>query len=428
MSRSLKLTAIFFLALVFAAGISIRPPSEQDNRTNNTPAALISSARARGSGKLVPPERPLRAVQVMTFDCDSWSEVNDRLAAFKKAGVMAVILRVFHNKGDTPYKFIKPSADRGVYFRTRHAPVVADVLGPFCELAREHGLKVIAWMTSRYANYGREDKTELRCMAWNFDKKEPVPKKGYCPLLPEAQDAITALYTDLARYPVHGVLIQDDLILKHTEGMNPRARKLYRKATGRKADPRLFYKNVRKSGGRHIVGAYTDEFRKWNKWKSAGLLLLAERIRKAVHKKRPGIPVGLNLYYETATRPEKGLEWFSQDMEACLRSDLDFYALMLYHRQMRKELSLSRQSVFDLIDNSVDKLSKKVDKPQRIWVKLQTVDWSTGARVPAAELSELAGKVIHNKVGLVLVPAPRSLDRDTIRTVYGKAGADRGRE
>ncbi len=419
MRRSFKLILIFIIVAGFAAGVPVRRSPEGAVCTNDVSGLLANAARAGDRGKLAPPKQPVRAVQVMTFGCESWTEVNQRLAEFKQAGVMAVIVRVFHNPGDTAYKFIEPASDRGVYFQTEHAPVVADVLGPFCELAHAHGIKVIAWMTSRYANYGREDKTVLRCMAWDFGKKGPVQRRGYSPLLPEAQDAIIAVYEDLAGYPIDGVLIQDDLILKHTEGMNPRARRFYQKVSGKPADPDRFYKNVRKAGERYIVGEYTEEFMEWAGWKNSTLLLLAERIRDAVHGKRPFAPVGLNIYYETVSRPEKGLTWFSQDMDATLRSDLDFYALMLYHRQMRRELSLSRQSVFDLIDTSVSRLSGKVDRSQRLWVKLQTVDWFTGARVPEAELVELAKKVRVSKAGLVLVPAPPALDRDTIRAVYG---------
>ncbi len=421
MSRSLKLTTICIVLLAFVGGLMFRPTACREGADTGPPEFLARPARAGPSGKLTPPERPLRAVQVLTFGCDSWSEVNDRLADFKKAGVMAVIVRVFHNKGDRAYGFIEPDSETGVYFRTDHAPVVADVLGPFCEMAHAHGIKVIAWMTSRYANYGKEDATALRCMSWDFGKKGPVPQKGHSPLLPEAQEAIISIYSDLARYPIDGVLIQDDLILKHTEGMNPRARRLYEKVSGRKADPDLFYKKVRKSGDRYYVGEYTDEFMKWARWKNSTLLLLAERIRKAVHQKRPHVPVGLNIYYETATRPEKGLTWFSQDMEATMRSDLDFYALMLYHRQMRRELSLSRESVFDLIDTAVDKLAGKADRSQRIWVKLQTVDWFTGARVPEAELVSLSRRVCDSNVGLVLMPASPSLDGYAIKSIYEKS-------
>jgi len=387
---------------------------------------LIPSATSFGEkggegvrGKLTPPNKPVRALQVVKFDADSFAEVDRRLADFKKAGVDAIILRVFHNRGDAYYGFVEPRYDRGVYFKTREAPVVADVLGPVINLARRRGLLVIAWMTSRYANYGREQETALTCMAWDFGRNEAVPARGYSPLLPKARDRIAAVYADLARYPIDGVLIQDDLILRHTEGMNPAARALYEKSTGRKADPGLFFKDLVKTGSGYRVGRYTDEFDKWCRWKNAGLVSLAERIRSEVQARRPGAPVGMNLYYESLTAPHHALSWYAQDLSATLDSDLDFYALMLYHRQMASELRLSRDEVFDLIDASLADMARRVDYIQRIWVKAQSVDWDTGARIPPSEIARLLGRSRrHGPVGLVVMPAHGSLDLAALKEIF----------
>lgn len=362
-------------------------------------------------GKLTPPARPLRALQVISFDCNTWAEVGRRLDEIREAGVQAIILRVFHNEGDGYYKFIKPEASRGVYFQTGQCPMVADVLGPVCEMAHRRGIAVIAWMTTRYADYGHEGESSLRCMAWDFESGAAKERKGYCPLLPEIHERLAALFTDLARYPIDGVMLQDDLMLKHTEGMNPAARKLYEKHTGRPADPSRFYRDVRVEGGRMVVGEYTDEFRAWCRWKNAGMLALAERLRSAVHSRRPNKPFGLNIYYETMTSPDKALAWYSQDLDATIASDLDFYALMLYHRQMSDELRLSRKQVLGLIDEALLDLAGRVDFTQRIWVKVQCVDWDTGTRIPHDEMAELFGRARrHGPVGLVVVPTPRSLD------------------
>ncbi len=375
---------------------------------------------ARPSARLTPPPRPVRALQVMEFECATWDEVAERLDEFKAAGVRAVILRVFHNPGDGYYRMITPAAPAGVYFKTAAAPVVADVLGPVIELAHQRGLWVIAWMTTRYVDYGHEQDRALRCMAWDFGKKAPVPARGQSPLLPEVQDRVDALFSDLARYPIDGVLLQDDLVLRHTEDLSPRARELYKKATGRDADPALFYKNVHKtSSGKYAVGGYSGAFYEWKRWQNRELIRFAERLRRTVQAARPHAPVGINLYYEALTDPDHALPWYAQDLDAALDSDLDFYSLMLYHRQMQKELHLSRKAVFDLIDTSLASLLKRVDYPQRVWVKAQSVDWDTGARVPAAELTGFLARVKkRGPVGLVVIPAKKSLDLGALRKIY----------
>ncbi|HUT53844.1 MAG TPA: poly-beta-1,6-N-acetyl-D-glucosamine N-deacetylase PgaB [bacterium] len=404
--------AVFFWA-AFPLMITAPPASGGDD-----PAAPKAAAHA--SGKLTPPARPLRAVQVMEFECATWDEVDKRLDEFKAAGVQAVILRVFHNQDDGYYRMINPAAPAGVYFQTSAAPVVADVLGPVIQMAHKKGLWVIAWMTTRYADYGHERESALPCMAWDFGKKAAVPARGQSPLLPEVQDRVAAIFADLARYPIDGVLLQDDLVLRHTEDMGPRARELYKKATGRDADPALFYRNVHKTaGGKYAVGGYTDAFYEWKRWQNRELLRFAERLRRTVQALRPHVPVGMNLHYEALTDPDHALPWYAQSLDATLDSDLDFYSLMLYHRQMQKELHLSRKAVFDLIDGALTSLLSRVDFPQRVWVKAQSVDWDTGARIPAAELTELLIRARgHGPVGLVVIPAKKSLDLAALKGIY----------
>ena len=402
-----------FLAILLAlilVGVGSEPPAGKS----------AGASRVAGPLKLTPPPSPVRGVQVLTLDCRDWDEVDQRLAEFKAGGVKVVIVRVFHNPGDRHYPFIRPAHPSGVYFQTSASPVVADALGPILKLAHRRGLKVVAWMTTRYADYGREDELELRAMSWDFEKKQTVPARGYCPLLPEVHDRLSAVYSDLARYPIDGVLIQDDLVYRHLEGMNPRARALYEQATGRKADPDLFFKQATKIGpGRYRVGQYTEEFHKWRRWQNAGLVLLAERLRNQVQAVRPGTPVGINIYYETVTAPDNAMTWFAQDMEALLQSNLDFYALMLYHRQMMSELNLSKNQVFALIERAVDALAVRADHQQRIWVKLQTVDWNSGARIPAAEVAELAARVEKiGPVGIILMPTPKSLDETALKEIF----------
>ena len=76
------------------------------------------------------------------------------MKSLKEAGVDTLILRVFQNKGDRMYKFVNPHREEGVYFKTRDAPVVDDILGKMVEMAHRNGLEIFAWMTTRYATSG----------------------------------------------------------------------------------------------------------------------------------------------------------------------------------------------------------------------------------------------------------------------------------
>jgi biofilm PGA synthesis lipoprotein PgaB len=379
-----------------------------------TPAPALQPP---AEGKLYPPARPIRALQILNLDCKTWEELGLRLEAFKAAGANAVILRVFHNPGDGYYPFIVPAAESGVYFTTGRSPVVADLLGPFCALAHQKGLRVIAWMTTRYADYGGPA-PGLGCMAWDPATRAVKPARGFSPLLPEVRERLGALYADLARYPIDGVLLQDDLMLHQTECLNPKARELYFRDTGRTADPARLFAHPRRAGGRY---QFDDslEFRRWRRWENGQLLALAEELRRRVHAVRPRLPVGLNLFYETVTRRDQSLAWFAQDLDATLASDLDFYALMLYHRQMAEELQLPTVEVLALIEKSLRALVGRVDYPQRIWVKAQSVDWKTGRLLPAGEVKdELQRAKALGPLGLVVMPAPPALDLKMVKEIF----------
>lgn len=388
-------------------------PTEGDGATIGGALTSTPPEVALPQGRLTPPARPVRALQVLNLDCADQAELDDRLRSWKEAGVEAVIFRVFHNRGDGYYRFVTPAAEEGVYFQTAHSPVVADALTPFLEAAHRRGLRVIAWMTSRYADYGGGSSEGRGCMKWD-PAAGLSSSRGWSALLPEVADRLALIYTDLARYPIDGVLIQDDLVLRHTEDMNPRVRELYQAETGRSAEPQDLFVNE----GRGRVG-YRSGFPEWRRWQNRKLVALAERLRAAVQSRRPRTPVGLNLYYENITAPDKALTWYAQDMDAALASNLDFYGLMLYHRQVARELKMSDAAAIDLIERGLKPVVSRVDHPQRLWVKAQSVDWENGRPVPPAQVADLLGRARRlGPLGMVIMPAPRELDLNMVKESF----------
>lgn len=376
--------------------------------------------------KLHPPSaQPLRAVQLLMLGANDYPELDRRFQAFQAAGVNTIILRVFHNPGDRFLEVAQPQSDRGVYFRTSPLPLVDDVLGPIAELAHRRGLKVFAWMTTRYADYGREEQMESRCLAYDFNLGRPVPARGQSVLLPEVQDRLNQVFEDLARYPIDGVLLQDDLMLRHNEDFNPRVQDFYRLTTGREMDPRRFYHGVHQlNNGKYLVRRYSEEFWLWSRWKRDRLLDLADRLRQTMRRVRPGMAMAINLYYETALSPENGLAWFSQDLQATAARDFEFLSLMLYHRQIQKEMSLTPSRVFDVINTGTERLLTAAGAPGRALLKFQTVDWDTGQALPAAEVRIYLEQAARRPaVSLALVPADDRLDLQMVSEVYsGNSG------
>jgi biofilm PGA synthesis lipoprotein PgaB len=296
------------------------------------------------------PLRPLRAVQVMFFSGASYEEMERELEGLKSAGVDTVILRVFHNTGDRHHRFVEPRSPAGVYFKTDHAPVVADVLAKVLESAHEKGLKVFAWMTTRHADYGLEGMAELACKGYDIATGKIVRCRGLDMFNEKAVRHLEGLFSDLASYPIDGVLFQDDLILRHTEGFGAHAERLFKKQRGISIDPAKFY--IRGTGTASVL--YTASFWEWAAWKNKRLLTVAGRLKRAVRERNPRVEFAINMMYESVTNPPYALAWLSQDLATAATAGFDYYSIMAYHRQMSEELEKSPGEIKEIIGKMVE--------------------------------------------------------------------------
>ncbi len=338
---------------------------------------------AKGRGE------PLVAVQVMFFEGRSYKEIDAELKRLKDAGINTVIARVFHNKGDRFYKVAVagrgslPSS--GVYFRTSSAPIVADVLSELTTLAHKNGLKLFAWMTTRYADYGVEGNAKTACIGYDIASGKYARCKGLDLFSDEAVARLEAMYSDLASYDIDGILFQDDLVLRHNEGFGQRAEALFKKDTNINADPKSLY--IVSDNGATVH--YTPLFWKWAAWKNRRLLDIAERLKTAARAKNPSIKFAINMMYESVTNPPYALAWLSQSLEKAVESGFDYYSIMAYHRQMEEELGVKREEVKGMIARMIGAAVKTVGDPLKVLIKFQTIDWRSGSQLSDSEVLSL---------------------------------------
>ncbi len=369
----------------------------------------------------------IRAVQVALFDGGTPAEIGTELKRLKDAGVDTIIVRVFQNPGDRFYRSaggnkLKPS---GVYFKTRKVPVIKDLLQGFTGLAHDNGLKIFAWMTTRYADYGIEDRSELACKGYNLKSGKDYLCKGLDLFNTKAVTRLEALFSDLADYDIDGILFQDDLVLKHNEGFGPYASALFKKDTGLEIDPARFY--IRSEGG--AVVDYTPLFWQWASWKNKRLLKVAGRLKKIVREKNPGVKFAINLMYESVTNPPAALAWLSQSLAASVKTGFDYYSIMAYHRQMERELNKPPGYVMSMIEKMVGDAVRTVGEPEKVLVKFQTVDWRTGRPLPDYEMAGLAkGIVLPDGVSLALVPYRAGLPVEIFSGKKGRLAAVKSKE
>lgn len=351
-------------------------------------------------------EGAMRAVQIALFEGKNYKEVENELERLKVAGIDTIILRVFHNKDDRFYSFIKPKNKVGVYFETKYSPVVEDILGPVLNIAHKKGLRVFAWMTTRYADYGLETRKDLSCKAYDFSTKDIVSCRGLDLFNEDAVNHLERIFDDLARYPIDGILFQDDLVLKHNEGFGSFSQRLFEKENGIKLAPAGLYNGVSENGkGGYYVAQYTAEFWRWSSWKNKRLLEVAVRLKAKVKKRNPHVKFAINLMYESISNPPYALAWLSQSMDEAIKQGFDYYAVMAYHRQMQDELKKGPFEINKLIADMTVESVKLIGEPEKVLIKLQTIDWNTSRPLANEDVVRLLKKVkgISN-VSLALVP------------------------
>jgi len=387
------------------------------------------------SSEGLPPSRPqdsrtIVATQVSLFYCENLKDVEERIGQLAQAGVNTLILRVFHNEGDRYYSFANPKCPSGVYFQTRYAPVVDDILGPVAGLAHRHGLKVFAWMTTRHANYGFEEKEGLRTFLYDFERNTTVPARGFNLFREEVVTRLEGLYSDLARYPIDGILFQDDLILRRNEGFSPEARQLFAQDHGYLPDPSLFYSGVsRDDHGRIVVSYYTNRFWTWARWKNGKLLHLAGRLMNAARNVRPNLQFALNVYYESVLDPEKGMAWYSQSLQGARELPFDYFSIMAYHRQMQDELGLTMEETLSLVPRLVEDATEMAGDPLRILMKVQVVDLKDSRVLPQEETEKVLQAVAERPgIHVALVPYQPDSPISTLVRSFKRAQVRASRE
>jgi len=328
----------------------------------------------------------LHAAQVSYLPMATYAEVEQEFRRIRQAGFDTVILRVFQNPGDRFYPFATPRAAAGVYFVTGEAPVVDDILPKLIPRARAAGLRVFAWMNT--LSLPVESPWDLRGRRYDLLRGEIVAGERLDPFHPEVRRRLLALFRDLGRYDLDGILLQDDLVLRHTEGFSAAAMGGYSMASGRFPDPVDFYAD--RHPGSLQVRSYSPGFWDWARWRNRMLLQLAVDLRTAARQTNPRVLMAINLMYEALSNPQGALAWLAQDFEATRDAGFDYVAVMAYQRQMAKELKVSPETAVDLIRQMVRDGLARMPDADALLVKVQATDFDNRQPIPPAEWQAVA--------------------------------------
>ena len=368
-----------------------------------------------------PADNPLNSVQISWIGCKNFDEVEERILKFKTAGVNTLIIRVFQNKYDRFYPFANPKKEVGVYFNTFYAPVVDDILEKLTEITHRNNMKIFAWMTTRDSSWLIENNPALLESIYDLKDKSIIKGEKLNIFNPEVIEILKGVYKDLARYDIDGILFQDDLVLRHTEGYSNEAREQFNKDTGIKADPLIMYKNIYQKDGRYYVSSYTQYFWKWSEWKSKRLSHIASEIMSAAREVNPDLQFAINLYYETVSSPRDALAWLSQNINELINHKFDYYAVMSYHRQMKRELGFSDKKIYEILSMMTDSIVDKVGT-SKILMKVQVMDWDTQLSIPEGEIETAINSIKNGRdINLSFVPVTEDTPLNIIEKAFNNS-------
>jgi len=321
----------------------------------------------------------------------------------KQLDINIIIFRVFGNKGDRVYKLTNPKSEFGVYFNTTHSPVIEDVLGEVITIAHKHGIKIHAWMTTRHATYGADGDVLDNAYSLSDSDYKTTPKLDL--FNEKVVWELQQLYADLAKYPIDGILIQDDFVMRHMEGFGTEARVQYLNDFGKDLEAKNMYSELElKSNGRVKRIVYTDEFWEFQDWKNKRLNLVAEELIKTLKETNPKLEVALNVSYELFNKPKNALAWYAHDKT--LARKFNYIAVMAYQDQMMKELDTGLNEVGELIIENTKNAISVMGSPNKVIMKVQTMNWDTREDLPMREIRYIYQKVesVSKDVGIALVP------------------------
>jgi len=354
---------------------------------------------------------PLIGAQISLLKPQTRGKRRYLFAQLRTSGFNAIIVRVFQNHGDRYHHFNNlnsPTPHEGVYFKTNRVPVIGNLLPDICRDAHAEGLKVFAWMTTLHANYHRPQLPKT--YSYNPGNHCLQPTGTLDPTARENWKFLLGLYRDLAANPIDGIMFQDDMMLRHTEGFHPG-----RNGKTLHPDPATLYHFT--ADGTHISG-YQPAFWQWCSNKARTLQTLSNEIMSACLQVNPDLLFAQNIHYETLLSPHWGKAWFAEIPEILQSSTADYFFIMAYQQQIGRELEIKNNRKLEEMMGRLFEAGKILEKgKQQVVFKLQAIDWKSGNPVSSQRMTgflQLLRKSRRNSV--VIMPYNENLFAHSIGT------------
>ncbi len=331
----------------------------------------------------------IKAVQISYIECKNLYEFEKELEKIKSDGYNTVIFRVFNNKGDRIYPFIPEKYIKnkvGVYFKTNHYPVVYNLLPEVIKLCHKHNLKIVAWLTTRYLDFNCIDKRR-KVFKFDFEKNKIVESKGLSFFNEKNIHLIINIYEDLIKNNIDGILLQDDLKILIDEDFNKNAIEYFYKKTGIKLSNRNIKSFLYKNAAKRYFVKKNKNLEIWNSLKANQINHLINSITTYCNNTKKVLFL-MDVTYEALSRPDLSKLWYSYNLQTLQKTSLDYYSVMLYQKQISKELNLNYKETINFIKKLIINY-KKLSYKNKFIFKIQVFDWDSNKFIKKNNINKL---------------------------------------
>ncbi|MDR2870333.1 MAG: poly-beta-1,6-N-acetyl-D-glucosamine N-deacetylase PgaB [Deferribacteraceae bacterium] len=353
-------------------------------------------------------QAPLSGVQIFVLSPEYGRDYDRFFVDMADKGVDTVFFRVFHNAKDRVHGYAdNPCPQGGVYFATQNACTVSDMLPDVVAAGRRHGVAVYAWMATRSLSFLKTPAT----MSQSFTPTGFTEGYGAKIFDGRVRETLKRLMKDIARTGVDGILLQDDYIMKYTEGADRLACNKFTTDTGVACNATSFFDLRANTDGSLRFGSATPNGQLWYRWKAAQLQNLFAEMRNQTRIINPNMKWALNVYYETPIYPDQGLAWYAQDLKGMWDAGADYIAVMAYQEQIMKEKNLDRGGFLNFISELSAASLDSVNSNARVIFKVQATEFGTGRPVNVQELNLLCNRLNREgAVSIVQLPIYNGMD------------------
>jgi hypothetical protein len=202
---------------------------------------------------------------------------------------------------------------------------------------------------------------------------------------------LSDLFRDVAGYSVDGILLDDDFYYSDTEGMSKLAMERYTQKYGSSYPVRSALGKVKGDKPQyHRSEEYGEGF--WNlaELKKNILLLVLKNIVDSSRAVNKQVKFWIPLHVPGLFLKEKELlAWYSHDMNAFKKIDLNFFWFAIPHRDIRAEQNIDYKKSIETVSRLVTSSTSLVDDPGKIIIGVQTTSLA-GKILPLSEIEEVS--------------------------------------